>query len=322
MILQVTTTPAVTTAEVTTTVATTMPTTSAPVASMILIAGGHGPNGRSTLAEVLTGGLNQTQLPNLPTGTTGQSMINHYGTIVHCGGDNTLQSCLELSNGSWVSHSMLNAERYFSGAASTNSGSFIFGGDNSDNTKRSFEYMTRWNTNWQTGNTNIPNGYDRGCVIQISGDLLYLIGGRSSANSYENRILAFNTTSHIFTTLSTTLITGRYGHSCEFIPNSNKVMISGGFNAGYLYVTEVLDVTTGSISHGPAMNLKRAYHGSGLITVDGEDRLTVFGGTGGSSYFDSIEIFNPQTNTWDMMSETLTGPRYLFGYLTIKEGDI
>ena len=320
--MQVTTTPAVTTAEVTTTVATTMPTTSAPVASMILIAGGHGPNGRSTLAEVLTGGLNQTQLPNLPTGTTGQSMINHYGTIVHCGGDNTLQSCLELSNGSWVSHSMLNAERYFSGAASTNSGSFIFGGDNSDNTKRSFEYMTRWNTNWQTGNTNIPNGYDRGCVIQISGDLLYLIGGRSSANSYENRILAFNTTSHVFTTLSTTLITGRYGHSCEFIPNTNKVMISGGYDGEFMDVTEVLDVTTGSISNGPAMNIKRSHHGSGIITVSGQDRLIVLGGWDGSSFWDSIELFNPNTNSWELMNESLTTPRFLFGYLTIKEGDI
>ena len=324
MILQLTTTPAVTTAEVTTTVVTTMPTTPAPVASMILIAGGHGPNGRSTLAEVLTGGLNQTQLPNLPTGTTGQSMINHYGTIVHCGGDNTLQSCLELSNGSWVSHSMLNAERYFSGAASTNSGSFIFGDDNSDSTKRSFEYMTRWNTDWQTGNTNIPNGYDRGCVIQISGDLLYLIGGRSSANSYENRILAFNTTSHIFTTLSTTLITGRNYHSCEFIPNSNKVMISGGYNLLYTeYVdTEVLDVTTGTISNGPALNIKRRYHGSGIITIGSEDRLVVFGGYSGSSAENSIEQFNPETNSWQMMSETLTEPKHAFGYLTIKEGDI
>ena len=276
----------------------------------------------TTTAEVLTGGANQIQLPNLPIATSAQSMINHYGTILHCGGSATdsRQSCLKLSNGAWVSHSTLNAARRSSGAATTNSGSFIFGGYNSDST---FEYMTKGNTNWQTGNQNIPNGYIAGCVIQISDEIIYLIGGRSSTTNYESRILAFDSTSKVFTTLSTKLITGRWAHSCEFIPNTNKVMISGGYgyNVGNLYVTEVLDITTGSTSHGPAMNLKRGYHGSGIITVDGEDRLAVFGGAG-SSRRDSIELFNPQTNSWQMMSETLTEPKHAFGFLTIKEGDI
>ena len=274
----------------------------------------------TTTAEVLTGGANQIQLPNLPIATSAQSMINHYGTILHCGGSATdsRQSCLKLSNGAWVSHSTLNAARRSSGAATTNSGSFIFGGYNSDST---FEYMTKGNTNWQTGNQNIPNGYIAGCVIQISDEIIYLIGGRSSTTNYESRILAFDSTSKVFTTLSTKLITGRWAHSCEFIPNTTKVMISGGFNAWYLDVTEILDVTTGSISHGPAMNIKRRHHGSGIITVGSEDKLVVFGGYNGLP-LDSIELFNPQTNSWEMMSETLTEPKSGFGYLTIKEGDI
>ena len=316
LILQVTTTPAVTTAEVNTTVVTTMPTTPAPVASLILIAGSGLVSNRATV-ELLTGS-NQKQLANLPTGSYGPSLINHYGDILICGGYASApqQSCFQLSNGpSWLSHSSLNTARYHSGAATTNSGSFIFGGGSSS--RGTFEYMTKGDTNWQTGNQYIPNGFESGCVIKISDEILYLIGGISSASFYERRILAFNTT------LSTKLITGRSEHSCEFIPNTNKVMISGGYgyNVGNLYVTEVLDITTGSTSHGPAMNLKRGYHGSGIITVDGEDRLAVFGGAG-SSRRDSIELFNPQTNSWQMMSETLTEPKHAFGFLTIKEGDI
>ena len=71
LILQVTTTPVATTSEVTTTVVTTMPTTPAPVASMILMAGSGLVSNRASV-EVLTGGLNQTQLPDLPTGTYAQ----------------------------------------------------------------------------------------------------------------------------------------------------------------------------------------------------------------------------------------------------------
>ena len=324
LILQITTTPVATTPEVTTTI----PTTPAPVASMILIAGGYlSYQSYLSSAEVLTGGTNQIQLPNLPTETYGQSLINHYGTVLHCGGLDTAfniqKSCVKLSNSSWVAHSTLNGFRYDSGAATTNSGSFIFG-SSSSSSRSSFEYLTPGNTNWQTGTQNIPNGYRSGCVIQISEDLLYLIGGRSSAKADETRILAFNTTSHVFTTLSTTLITGRNYHSCEFIPNSNKVMISGGYNLLYTeYVdTEVLDVTTGTISNGPALNIKRRYHGSGIITIGSEDRLVVFGGYSGSSAENSIEQFNPETNSWQMMSETLTESKYRFGYLTIKEGDI
>ena len=321
MILQVTTTPVATTSEVATTVVTTMPTTPAPVASLILIAGSGLVSNRATV-ELLTGS-NQKQLANLPTGSYGPSLINHYGDILICGGYASApqQSCFQLSNGpSWLSHSSLNTARYHSGAATTNSGSFIFGGGSSS--RGTFEYMTKGDTNWQTGNQYIPNGFESGCVIKISDEILYLIGGISSASFYERRILAFNTTNQVFTTFSTKLITGRSEHSCEFIPNTNKVMISGGYNTGvYLTVTEVLDVTTGSISNGPAMNINRGNHGSGIISVDGEDRLAVFGGIG-SSYFDSIELFNPQTNSWQMMSETLTESKYRFGYLTIKEGDI
>ena len=322
MILQVTTTPVATTSEVATTVVTTMPTTPAPVASLILIAGSGLVSNRATV-ELLTGS-NQKQLANLPTGSYGPSLINHYGDILICGGYASApqQSCFQLSNGpSWLSHSSLNTARYHSGAATTNSGSFIFGGGSSS--RGTFEYMTKGDTNWQTGNQYIPNGFESGCVIKISDEILYLIGGISSASFYERRILAFNTTNQVFTTLSTKLITGRSEHSCEFIPNTNKVMISGGYNTGvYLTVTEVLDVTTGSISNGPAMNIKRSHHGSGIITVSGQDRLIVLGGWDGSSFWDSIELFNPQTNSWELMNESLTTPRFLFGYLTIKEGDI
>ena len=104
------------------------------------------------------------------------------------------------------------------------------------------------------------------------------------------------------------------------IPNTNKIMIAGGH--GFLDSTEILDVEDGSVTKASRMNSKRAYHGMGVVTIDGIDRLAVFGGCYRENKLDSVEFYNTETEKWETADFKLREARSSFGFLTIKLGDI
>ena len=56
-------------------------------------------------------------------------------------------------------------------------------------------------------------------------------------------------------------------------------MITGGYS--YLDSTEVLDTEGGKVTMASPVNSKRAGHGIGVVTMNGKDRLAVFGGSNG-----------------------------------------
>ena len=70
------------------------------------------------------------------------------------------------------------------------------------------------------------------------------------------------------------------------------------------------------------MNSKRASHGIGVVTINGEDRVVVFGGHDGRKELDSIEFYNSQAEKWEMTEFKLKEPKLGFGFLTIKLGDV
>ena len=99
-------------------------------------------------------------------------------------------------------------------------------------------------------------------------------------------------------------------------------MITGGVDVGVLDSTEILDTEDGSISMASQMNCKRVRHGMGVVTINGENKLTVFGGYDGGNELDSVEIYNTQTEKWEIADFRLSEAKYGFGFLPIKLGDI
>ena len=102
---------------------------------------------------------------------------------------------------------------------------------------------------------------------------------------------------------------GRTNHRCAVIPNTKKIIITGGHgNTGYLDSVEVLDIEDGSVSMASPMNSKRRNHGIGVVNINGKDRITVFGGHDGGNALDSVEFYNTLTDKWEMsdlkLSET------------------
>ena len=62
-------------------------------------------------------------------------------------------------------------------------------------------------------------------------------------------------------------------------------------------------------------------HGMGVITINGEDQLAVFGGFSGHIWLDSVEVYNIRTEKWDLTDIRLKKPKDCFGFLTVKLSD-
>ena len=63
-------------------------------------------------------------------------------------------------------------------------------------------------------------------------------------------------------------------------------------------------------------------HGMGFVTINGKDRLAVFGGWDGNNALDSVELYNTLTGKWEMTDFILNEAKSHFSFLTLKLKDI
>ena len=276
---------------------------------------------------ILTGELGYRQFPNLPTGIDAMSLTLNNGKMLICGGWNNEKKCLQLENGTWKVHSILNNERLYHSAVTTSSATFLFGSYNSWDT---YEYLPKDSTTWLPGKTGIPIGFESGCAIAVKSEKeIWLIGGCGT----NDRILSFNVSDQTFQELHSQLNVGRFRHRCAFIPNTKKIMITGGegydpyANEGYgsivsLNSTEIIDTEDGSITMGNPMNFKRNMHGMGVVTINGINRLVVFGGFDAETELKTVELYNTQTQKWEITNIKLSEEKQNFGFLTVNLADI
>ena len=248
--------------------------------SCTIVAGGYRPGDSVVTVEVIFGGLRTKQLPNLPEKTWELSMVYYDGAILLCGDTDNLRKCLQLDHGTWKKHSTLNEKRNHHSVITTKTGIFLFGGKLL-RSRRTYEFLPKGSRTWIMGKTEIPGGFDCGCAIAVKSDQeIWLIGGFGT----ERRILSFHVNDHTFEELPFQLSIGRRGHRCAFIPNTKKVMVTGGKDVNSFNTsrdtssTEILDTEDGSVTMGCNLKSKRTGHGMGVLTINGEDRLAVFGG--------------------------------------------
>ena len=292
-----------------------------PPASIVLVAGGYvnGNNEDRYFSEIIAeNDYDQRALPYLPQGTeySGASLLNHNKTMLYCED----KYCLQLKLGSltsiWAHHSNLNKYRTYSSGVSTNSASFLFGGYYSGN---SYEYMEFGSDVWKNGHTSLPTSFQYGCGVALSNQQILIIGGSTSQSSYDSLILSFDTLKHTFTQLFIQLETGRKYHACSRIPNTEKILVSGGQRSGaYENSTEIIDMATQGVTYTGSMNSVRYYHGMGIMTIGNEDKVITFGGRNNSEYLDNIEVYHEDTQSWELLGNKLSQPKYEFGYLSIK----
>ena len=265
-----------------------------------------------TSFEVKSGNSRTTKLDDLPRQSPLYSsfckMVLHNGHMFLINGS----YCFVFDHGTWKQHSKFTYMRDFV-AVSAEIGIFLFKYDGS------YVYLLNDQTTWKTGKNKIRGGFSEGSTIFVqSKQEIWLIGGEG----HGHRILSFNINDFTFKKLRLQLKLGRFGHRCAMIPNTNKIMISGGhtYNKGVsITSTEILDPETMSISISSPMNIGRAEHGISVITFNDENRLAVFGGYDGSTELGSFELYNTKTQKWELTQElSLEQEKRAFGYLSVK----
>merc|ERR1712174_80644 len=142
-----------------------------------------------------------------------------------------------------------------------------------------------------------------------------------------SRILSFDTRNHKFEEVNTIqLKVGRNGHTCIQIPGTTKIMVSGGVDSSrnLLNSAEIIDFELKSVTNTGKMNFKRAVHGIGILTLDGEHQVAIFGGYDeNGDELDSVEVYDQETQKWTIRTDMkLSQARANFGFLTIKGDDI
>ena len=291
------------------------------------IASGVDTDSDFTTFEAITGDLGTIPLATLPGHRIfGSSMVMHNGSMLLCGGTNNKQKCFQLCHGLWKEHSMLNKERYGHAVATTKCATFIFGGSKSRTT---YEYLPKDSQTWLMGKTEIPGeGFHWGCAIAVKSDQeIWLIGGDGTDGWpwHDNRILSFNVNDHTFQELPFELIVERAGFRCALIPHTNKIMITGGVYRRHYFLdsSEILDTEDGRVTMASPMNSPRYNHGIGVITINGEDRLAVVGGlSDNDTKVDSIELYNTETEEWEITNIKLQTPSSHFGFLSLNLRDV
>ena len=242
-------------------------------------------------------------------------MFLHNETIILCDGFNNFRTCLKLQEGTWTEYNSLKEIRAYAAVVSTTKATFIFGGwRNAD----SFEYLEKNASEWKLGKTKIPHGFTEGCTIAISHDEIWLIGGM---HTYR-RILSFNVNDQNYTELSIELKQGRKGHQCAFIPGTRNILVTGGFSSSSGVITdstEIINVDIRNVTEGPSMNSKRRGHGIGVLSIDRQEIVVVFGGKESDySLLKSVEVYNAQARKWETTNIELSEAKSDFGFMTIK----
>ena len=255
-------------------------------------------------------------LPSLPIGIISLPSLVQTSEeeILLCGGVNNGRECLKLDNNKWQEHSRLKNTRHDDASAvSMPGGIYIFGGNYSRTT---WEWLRSGTNQWQIGNSTIPGfGFSDGCAVKINDNEILLIGGQ---DTYK-RVLKFNTNTKTFTNIGNVLNQYKAFPACTLF--QEKVIIAGGkdLSGKFSNSTEIINLNNLTKAHTAGNLVKARYnHGIGVVHVDNKPTVVAVGGFNDDDFFiDSIEMWNPATETWTMSSMTLSKPKYSFAMLSL-----
>ena len=103
-----------------------------------------------------------------------------------------------------------------------------------------------------------------------------------------------------------------------------KLIVTGGCNfitRDLVKSTEIMDLSTGKSWFGGDLNVGRVGFGMAFLYLEGKRRILVFGGKSAEFenpvLFDSIEIWNDETNQWDMSNMKLKEKNSNFGFTSM-----
>ena len=156
-------------------------------------------------------------------------------------------------------------------------------------------------------------GFGCGCTVYVkSRKEIWLIGSQFDEDS--DQIMIFDIENQTFREFSARLEWGRFETRGALIPgNDNKILITGGALITPDSSVEIIDTENGTVTEVSPLNTERAGHGIGILEINGEEKLVVFGGSKESF----MEIYNTQTRKWEIATNIRFSTDSSFGFLTV-----
>ncbi len=222
----------------------------------------------------LTGG----NMPNKAAGQTATLLLN--GTVLVVGGGNSSSEVYNPVNNSWSSAGGIGGQRTYHTATLLPNGKVLIAGGSDQSgktTSTAMLYDPTTGSYSDTGSMKFSREFHTATLIQ--GKVL-ITGGRASNGSsytYPNSAELYDPATGVFTTVGSTMSSGRYGHTAVIL--DGKVVIAGGANAAVLATTEIYNPAAGTFSPGPSManarqNFAVAPYGAAIVEVGGSTAST------------------------------------------------
>jgi N-acetylneuraminic acid mutarotase len=181
-------------------------------------------------------------------------------------------------------------------------GKVLIAGGTSSNTSEVYDPNNGANGSWSTSaNMNSIHAYHAATLLK-NGKVL-LTGGHNGAYTTISEIFDPSGNSNQGTWTTSAAMPEARGHHTSTLLNNGKVLVAGGANhSNYLSSAIIYDPDLNTWSSASSMNYARAFHTANLLP---DGRVLVVGGSDSintTAIGRSAEIYNPDTDTWTLIS--------------------
>ena len=299
---------------------------------MALVIGGYNHPRRLSSAEIYPP-IVGCNLPSLPETRFGHAAFVHNDAVTICGGQvhssgssSSTSSCLVLNvqNQRWetnlITDLMRTQRKYHASVSVEKVGSYLIGGNAGNGEIRvTSDFLAHGATEWVAG-PDLPVSMSNPCAVKIS-QLNFLVINGNDIREYQVDVT--NPTSSSGWQDANKwprLQTGRRSHPGCAVTTDNKVVIAGGESGStYLRSSEVLDLSTGTITNGGDMIRPRAWFHLATTSLGGATKMFAIGGRYSSEgYSKSVEEFHPSNNSWTLAPTALGETRGFFGRVEVE----
>lgn len=214
--------------------------------------------------------------------------------------------------GQWLKRASLTQPRSWLGTASVGGKIYAIGGMTGAEGRRVEDNeVFDPRTNAWTWLAPMPYPSASAGTLELN-DLIYVIGGNLDSGA-TGMMQVYDPTRNIWNTRLPPMPTPRYDFAVAHI--GNVIYAFGGFERSVMKVVEAFDATTWQWRGLAPM--REARYAFDALVMDG--KIYAFGGRGERDALDTIEVFDPQSQTWSILNTKIPEPLAGFGLIQADE---
>jgi len=220
-----------------------------------------------------------------------------------------------LPTNTWVYFTYLGTPRYGAGGFVYQGKLYIAGGRNGGKAIKTLEIIDLTTAKRSYGSDMPVYRSHFGFVFDESKPAFYVVGGVDESSWPRPEIYSYNPITNEWKAETAKLPKG-IGYTQAVLVGGYIYVVGGVDDQGnILKDTYKVDISGGTVSQVASMNKGRENHACAELG----GMIYCFGGDDGGTILQSVEMYNPSTNTWTNLGDIL--PEALTGLTAVKHGD-